>query len=163
MEGHIIIEYLHLNMDIFLKTKNNEPKDLQLSSNTSLSQSQVNYVQMQTIDAKPSVPDKKINMNDILVKKVTEGPDPSYLDKKIEMRYVKDGKAYRTFVFNLEHFIKGKKELDEIVHGIKKTFGTSCAYKETEFGVGYGFAGDCSTKIKRYLIDKKVVTSENFK
>jgi translation initiation factor 1 (eIF-1/SUI1) len=106
---------------------------------------------------------EKINMNDILVKKVTDEPDPSVLNKKIEMRHVKDGKAYRTFVFNLEHFIKEKQTLNTIINGLKKTLGTSCAYKETEFGFGYGFAGDCATKIKYYLINKNYAVSDNFK
>lgn len=146
-------------MDVFLKKKNNDLSNLQISSDASIS----TPTSISTTTTNPIISEKKININDILIKKDIEGPDPSSLDKKIEMRYVKDGKAYRTFVFNLEHYIEDKKILDGIIHGIKKTFGTSCAYKETEFGIGYGFAGDCSAKVKRYLIDKKVVVAENFK
>lgn len=145
-----MIKYTDLNMDTFLMIN-------------SQSRGSHGNDQGQVSDVIPIVSEKKINMNDMFIKKVTEEPDLLSLDKKIEMRYLKDGKAYRTFVFNLEHFIKEKKELDVIIHGIKKTFGTSCKYKETDFGYGYGFAGDCSTKVKRYLIDKKVVTAENFK
>jgi len=109
--------------------------------------------------------EKKVKINGVLIKKSDQsGGEPSVLDKKVEIKYIKDGRAHRTFVFNLEVHIKDKKLLDEtIINQMKKSFGTSCAYKETEFGYAYGFAGDLGTKIKSFLIDKRYLTAANFK
>src|ERR1700688_4332677 len=75
----------------------------------------------------------KVNVNVLLVKKSDQN-EPSLTDKKIEMKYIKDGRAHRTFVFNLELHIKDKKLLNNtIIPQMKKSFGTSCPYKETEF------------------------------
>jgi len=110
------------------------------------------------------IDEKKVKINGLLVKKSDQGGEPSVLDKKIEIKYIKDGRAYRTFVFNLEVHIKDKKLLDDtIINQMKKSFGTSCVYKETEFGCAYGFAGDLGIKIKSFLIDKRYLTVANFK
>lgn len=106
---------------------------------------------------------KKVKMNDFLPKKIDQYAEPSVLDKKIEMKYIKDGRSHRTFVFNLELYIKDKTVLDNLINKMKKSFGTQCAYKETEFGFAYGFAGDLSSRIKQYLLDSKHVIPANFK
>ena len=126
-----------------------------------------------------SNPEKRINVNSMLVKKPDQSVEPcprmdkllarpgelepSVVDKKIEMKYIKDGRAYRTFIFNLELYIKEKHALENLINKMKRSFGTSCAYKETEFGFAYGFAGDLSVKIKQYLIETCKLPSENFK
>lgn len=106
---------------------------------------------------------QKVKINDFIPKKGDQCVEPSILDKKIEMKYIKDGKSQRTFIFNLELYIKNKDDLANLINKMKKTFGTQCTYKETEFGFGYGFAGDLSGRIKKFLIDGHYVTSENFK
>lgn len=107
--------------------------------------------------------EKKVMINDLLPKKVDQGTEPSMTDKKIEMKYIKDGRSHRTFVFNLELYIKNKEDLNKIINKMKKSFGTQCVHKETEFGFAYGFAGDLSARIKQYLIESHLVTAENFK
>lgn len=107
--------------------------------------------------------EKKVKINDLLPKKVDQGTEPSVTDKKIEMKYIKDGRSHRTFVFNLELYIKNKEDLNKIINKMKKSFGTQCVYKETEFGFAYGFAGDLSARIKQSLIESHLVTAENFK
>ncbi|VBB18491.1 hypothetical protein YASMINEVIRUS_954 [Yasminevirus sp. GU-2018] len=92
--------------------------------------------------------------------------EPSVLDKKIEMRLIKVKRAHLTFVFNLEHQLKGmtKQQIDALTSTMKKAFGTSCTYKEApEFGFGYAFAGDLAPRIRQYLIDNNHVTADAFK
>ena len=91
--------------------------------------------------------------------------EPSVLDKKIEMRLIKVKRAHLTFVFNLEHQLKGmtKAQIDALTGTMKKAFGTSCTYKDTEFGSGYAFAGDLAPRIRAYLIDNKILTDDAFK
>lgn len=107
--------------------------------------------------------EKKVKINDFLPKKVDQSVEPSITDKKIEMKYIKDGRSHRTFVFNLELYIKNKEDLNKIINKMKKSFGTQCAHKETEFGFAYGFSGDLSARIKQYLLESHLVTVENFK
>lgn len=100
-------------------------------------------------------------MDDFL-KKDKVGQEPSLVDKRVYMRYIKDEKRWRTFVFNLEHHIKDKKVLEDAVTNLKKSLGTSCTYKDSTLGFGYGFGGEHSGRIKSYMIEKKLVTEDAF-
>jgi len=91
-----------------------------------------------------------MNFSDILLNK--NEIEPSVMDQKIDIKYMKDGRAHRTFVYNLEHYIPDKKIRDQHIKKMQQQFGTSCVYKSTPFGNAYGFGGDFSTKIKEYLI-----------
>jgi translation initiation factor 1 (eIF-1/SUI1) len=103
---------------------------------------------------------------DDFIKKPTSGvkTEPAIEDKKIEFRLIKE-KKFKTYMFNLELYVKDPVQLETILRNLKKSLGTSCAAKdtETEFGRGYGFGGDFSRKIKKYLIDNGHVTKEAFK
>jgi hypothetical protein len=83
-------------------------------------------------------------------------------EKKIEFKCIKEKKCMRTYMFNLEHFISDAKQLDIATTGIQKAIGTGCTKKETDFGIGYGFNGDLAKRIKKYLLDKKLVVENNF-
>lgn len=101
-------------------------------------------------------------MDDLLGKKVTSD-ETSSVEKKIEMKYIKDGKTYRTFILNLEYFIEDEKMLDKIINDMKKSFGTSCIHKLTDFGAGYGFSGDLEARIKSQLKSKYLIPESAFK
>lgn len=91
-----------------------------------------------------------MNFSDILLNK--NEIEPSVMDKKIDIKYMKDGKSHRTFVYNLEYYIPDKKVREQHIKKMQQQFGTSCAYKSTSFGNAYGFGGDFSAKIKEYLL-----------
>jgi len=91
----------------------------------------------------------------------TQGPSEEV--KKIEFKFIKEKRASRTYVFNLEHFIKDETELKNLVRNIKISLGTACIKNETEFGTGYGFNGDFAPKIKNYLLENRVVEKDAFK
>ena len=83
--------------------------------------------------------------------------------KKIEFKQIKEKKCIRTYILNIESYIKDEKELEKVMTNIKKLLGTSCVKKETNFGLGYGFNGDFSEKIKHYLISNNIVNKDAFK
>jgi hypothetical protein len=84
-------------------------------------------------------------------------------DKKIEFKQIKEKRATRTYIFNLDVYIQDPVKLDLILVEIKKSLGTACVKKETEFGIGYGFNGAFERKIRDQLVDKYKVTANAFK
>ena len=103
--------------------------------------------------------DDFLKKNDNLAK---EGP--SIEEKKIEFKQIKECRTSKTYMFNLEHYIKDEETMKNVIKDLKKSFGTSCTWKKTEeFGFGFGFNGDFAAKIKTYLLEKKFVEKEAFK
>ncbi len=91
----------------------------------------------------------------------TQGPSEEA--KKIEFKFIKEKRASRTYIYNLEHFVKDEQDLKNLVRNIKISLGTSCIKNDTEFGAGYGFNGDFTTKIKAYLLAHNIVDKDAFK
>jgi|WetSurMetagenome_2_1015567.scaffolds.fasta_scaffold254783_1 translation initiation factor 1 (eIF-1/SUI1) len=87
----------------------------------------------------------------------------NFEDKKIEFRMIREKKSTKTYVYNLEKYIKDEAELQKLSKSLMKSLGTSCTLKDTNFGKGYGFSGDFAQRIKTYLIDNKYVTKDDFK
>jgi|SRR5579863_4264049 hypothetical protein len=83
--------------------------------------------------------------------------------KKIEFKFIKEQKTSRTYIYNLEYFVRDDKALKDVIRNIKISLGTACIKKDTEFGLGYGFNGDFSEKIKTYLLENNIVDKEAFK
>ena len=102
-------------------------------------------------------------MDDFLRKNTNEENKLCLVDKKIEFRYIKEKRTSRTYIFNLDHYIKDDEKVKLLLISLKKTLGTACIKKENEFGVGYGFNGDFTARITQYLIDNKIVTKDAFK
>jgi len=84
------------------------------------------------------------------------------IEKKIIIKYLTKGKDRRTYIFNLEQYLQDKTIREGVIKKIKTDLGTSCAYKETEHGKGYGFAGTHETKLKDKLIKYGKLESKNF-
>ena len=90
--------------------------------------------------------------------------NPSILDKKIELKTIKQKKTIRTFVFGLEVYIEKPTQMNKIIKELKTNLGTSCVNMNIDnFGFGYGFCGEHIDRIKTYLIDKKYVSFDDFK
>ena len=83
-------------------------------------------------------------------------------EKKIVIKYLTKGKDRRTYIFNLENYLQDKTIRENVIKKIKTDLGTSCAYKETEHGKGYGFAGTHETKLKDKLIKYGKLDKNNF-
>jgi hypothetical protein len=80
---------------------------------------------------------------------------------KIDFKLIKEKKP-KTYMFGLEYHVP-PGELQKTIQAIKKSLGTSCVYKETEFGNGYGFSGDMETKVKKFLIERQIVAKDAFR
>ena len=93
----------------------------------------------------------------------TSTKGPSEEAKKLEFKFIKEKRASRTYIYNLEHFVKDEQELKNLVRNIKISLGTSCIKNDTEFGTGYGFNGDFAPKIKAYLLNQRIVDKDAFK
>lgn len=101
-------------------------------------------------------------MDDFLNKKTNDNEE--VLDaKKLEFKFFKEKRTTRTYIYNLEHFIPDPKNLKGVLKVIKKALGTACTKKETEFGLAYGFNGDCKKRIADELINNGFVKVEDFK
>lgn len=88
-------------------------------------------------------------------------------EKKIEYKLIKEKRATRTYVLNLDHFITDKTKLETTIKNLKKSMGTACVKrdsKETD-GTGdwYGFNGDLKARITQYLTDNEIVPKTAFK
>lgn len=85
-------------------------------------------------------------------------------EKKVEYKLIKEKRAIRTYVLNLEQYITDKTKLETTLKNLKKSLGTACVKKETEDeGVWYGFNGDLKIRITQYLVDNKIVPKTAFK
>ncbi len=102
-------------------------------------------------------------MDDFFKTKVNDGEKIGLDEKKIEFKFVKEKRASRTYVLNLEHYVNDPVKLELLLKNIKKSMGTGCIKKETEFGLGYGFNGDLKNRIIQYLIENEIVTKNAFK
>lgn len=78
------------------------------------------------------------------------------IDRKIVIKYMKEVKTSRTYIFGLNNYIKTKKDIEEFIKNIKKSLGTSVIEKEGETGPAYGFAGDHVKYLYDYIVKKKI-------
>ncbi len=78
------------------------------------------------------------------------------IDRKIVLKFMKEVRTSRTYVFGLENYLKTKQDRDEFVKYIKKSLGTSVIEKEGETGPAYGFAGDHIKYIYDYIVKKNI-------
>lgn len=83
---------------------------------------------------------------------------------KIEIKFFKEKKTSRTYIYNLGKFITEEKMLDSIIKDLKKKLATSCMIKnEKGYGNVYGFQGDHKKMIVTYLISNNLIKEEDFK
>ncbi len=106
-------------------------------------------------------------MDDFLKKYNETNEEIGIGEKKIEYKLIKEKRATRTYVLNLEHYISDKTKLDATLKNLKKSMGTACVKKEEKdtgnTGIWYGFNGDLKTRITKYLVDNDIVPKTAFK
>ena len=85
-------------------------------------------------------------------------------DNRIYFKVFKEKRTSRTYIYNLRHHVGDDKTLEFILKDLKKKLATSCLKKETGKAEYYGFQGNNhADKIKKYLLEKKIVTEDVFK
>lgn len=92
----------------------------------------------------------------------TENKDIVTDKKQIEFKFFNEKRTNRTYIYNLEEYIRDPELLKVFLKKLKKNLGTSCTQKKTEFGVAYGFNGDQQQRIKQAIIDNKIATIDDF-
>lgn len=78
------------------------------------------------------------------------------IDRKLTLKYMKEIKTSRTYIFGLDNYIKVKEDLNDFIKKLKKSLGTSVIVKEAESGQAYGFAGDHVKYIYDYIVKKNI-------
>ncbi len=78
------------------------------------------------------------------------------IDRKLTLKYMKEVKTSRTYIFGLDNYIKNKNDRNDFVKSIKKTLGTSVVEKKDGDTTSYGFAGDHIKYIYEYIVKKNI-------
>ena len=74
------------------------------------------------------------------------------LDKKIRLKFIKEGKASRTYIIGLESFFS-EDMVQTIVQRIKKSISTSYFKKVEDERICHGYNGDHRIRIRKILVD----------
>lgn len=78
------------------------------------------------------------------------------IDKKIVLKFMKEVKTSRTYIFGLDDYIRTKEDRDDFLKNLKKSLGTSIIERHDNNQNVYGFAGDHVKKIYECIVKKKI-------
>jgi len=83
------------------------------------------------------------------------------IDKKIIIKYMKEIKTSRTYIYGLESYVK-KEDITNFIKTLQKSLGTSSLKKQDDNNNNiYGFAGDHIDTIYNYIIKKKICSKKD--
>lgn len=86
------------------------------------------------------------------------------LDKKIVLKFMKEGKTSRTYIIGLDRFFTKQDELDKFCKDLQKMLGTSFLKRTVENNQNhYGYAGNHIERIYDILIDKNIAARSDIK
>jgi hypothetical protein len=86
------------------------------------------------------------------------------IDKKLVIKYMKEIKTSRTYIYGLYNYIKTKEETKEFIKKIKKALGTSVFEKmDDDNNMIYGFAGDHTKYIYDYIVKNNITPISEIK
>jgi len=77
-------------------------------------------------------------------------------DTDIYFKTLPEKRGYRTFVFNLDKHLT-QTATNNVIKRLKQHLGTSCVFKTTPFGTGFGFRGEQQDKIQDFLITRQII------
>jgi uncharacterized protein YeeX (DUF496 family) len=83
-------------------------------------------------------------------------------ETKIMFKMVKEQRATRTYIFNLDKHLDEKK-LEILIKNLKQSLGTSCIKKTVDGALGFGFNGDLEKRLYDYLINNNILSKDAFK
>jgi hypothetical protein len=87
----------------------------------------------------------------------------SQIDRKLILKYMKEGKSSRTYILGLEGYLKQDEQLT-LMKDIQKKLGTSLLKKMTEDNKPiFGLGGDHVNTIYDYIIKKKIAPKGEIK
>ena len=86
------------------------------------------------------------------------------IDKHIEIKFIKEGRRNKTYIYGLGDYIEGgDKELIKYVEKLQKRLGTNLIKEEKDGKKFYAFGGDHVNVIKKYIIDDLKVSTDKIK
>lgn len=90
------------------------------------------------------------------------------IDKHIEIRFLKEGRRNKTYVYGLIDYIGGEekdknKNLQKFVEKLQKRLGTSMLEEEKDGKKSYAFGGDHVNTIKTIVMSELKVPKEKVK
>lgn len=108
-----------------------------------------------------------MNIANITIGNNTKSNDSNLIaeiDKHIEIRFLKEGRRNKTYIFGLCDYIEGgEKELKKCVEKLQKKLGTSLLEEEKDGKKYYGFGGDHVNTLKSYVINDLKVPKDKVK
>lgn len=82
-------------------------------------------------------------------------------DKRIELLYLKQGKAKRTYMYGLEFFLVNQKEMTSYIKNLQKELATGMVENTDEYGrKRVGFNGKKCQAIKELLIHDLKISAD---
>lgn len=85
------------------------------------------------------------------------------IDKHIEIKFIKEGRRNKTYIYGLDDYIEDKKELKKCVEKLQKKMGTSLLEEEKDGKKCYGFGGDHVNTLKIFVINDLKVPKDKVK
>lgn len=85
------------------------------------------------------------------------------IDKHIEIKFLKEGRRNKTYIYGLSDYIENEKELKKCVEKIQKKLGTSVIEEEKDGKKYYGFGGDHVNVLKTYAINELKISKDKIK
>ena len=85
------------------------------------------------------------------------------IDRKIIVKYMKEGKNTKTFVYGLDYYMKPEAHQQFCKDLQKKKLGTSMIKRVDDDKIIYGFGGDHCDKIIQELINTKIIPKNEIK
>jgi len=102
-----------------------------------------------------------MNLNELQLNNNIQKIALDEIDKKIILKFIKEKKTNRTYIYGLHLFIPEKEKRDEICSSIKKELGAGSNIKINENNIEeYGFQGNHIEKIKIFLINKVGINTD---
>lgn len=100
-----------------------------------------------------------INLKNLSEKETSENSNDSV--KKIRLIYLKQGKAKRTYIYNLEYYITDQKKLTSFVKKLQTELATGMVNDKDEYNISrFGFNGKHGDSIKNKLINELGIQSD---
>ena len=86
------------------------------------------------------------------------------IDKHVEIKFLKEGRRNKTYIYGLEDFIEGgDKELTKYVEKLQKKLGTNLIKEQKDGKKFYAFGGDHVSVIKKFVIDDLKIPTEKIR
>jgi len=101
--------------------------------------------------------DNEFNRNDDFYENTTEKNILEQIDRKLTIKYMKEGKASRTYIYGLMSYINSEEDIMKHMKKLQKSMGTSLfkTYDDNN-KIIVGFGGEHIRTIYEYIIKNNI-------